>query len=111
IEVPDGATVTVKDKDGKTVARVGPEKNPPAAGADADRKAAEWALSLGGVVRTDGEERDIKAAADLPKGVSSVLGPGHFRGVARARPRADDRGVARRRGGSAGLGAAASRAG
>ena len=34
---------------------------------DADRKAAEWVLSLGGTVRVDGAERDIANAAELPK--------------------------------------------
>src|SRR5262249_55590819 len=34
---------------------------------DSDRKAAEWVLSIGGVVRVNGQDRDIKAAADLPK--------------------------------------------
>ena len=37
--------------------------------ADADRKAAEWVLFLGGLVRVNvnGEEREVKAAADMPK--------------------------------------------
>ena len=39
----------------------------PTAKADADRKAAEWVLSVGGKLWVNGQERDIKAAADLPK--------------------------------------------
>jgi len=66
IEVPDGATVTVKGKDGKTLAKVGPEKNPPAADTSADRKVAEWVLAQGKPVSVNGAEKDIRAAADLP---------------------------------------------
>ena len=33
---------------------------------DPDRTAAEWVLSVGGTVRVDDEDRDLKAAADLP---------------------------------------------
>jgi eukaryotic-like serine/threonine-protein kinase len=65
IEVPDGATVTVKDKGGKTLAQVKPAGGKPTL--DPDRKAAEYALSIGGAVRVNGEEQDIRAAADLPK--------------------------------------------
>ncbi len=36
--------------------------------ADPDRTAAESVLALGGIVRVDGDIREIKAAADLPKG-------------------------------------------
>jgi serine/threonine protein kinase/uncharacterized membrane protein len=68
IEVPDDSSVTVKDKEGKTLAKVEPGKNPLVAAIDPDRKAAEWVLSIGGLVRVDGQERDIKAAADLPGG-------------------------------------------
>ena len=35
---------------------------------DPDRKAAEYVLSVGGTVRANGGDSDIKAAADLPKG-------------------------------------------
>ncbi|MCI0704487.1 MAG: protein kinase [Planctomycetia bacterium] len=35
--------------------------------ADPDRKAAEYVLFIGGIVRVNGEAKDIKAAADLPK--------------------------------------------
>jgi serine/threonine protein kinase len=66
IEVPDGATVTVKGKDGKTLAQVGQELKPVVA-ADPDRKAAEWVIAQGGSVRVDGADEDIKAVAELPK--------------------------------------------
>jgi serine/threonine protein kinase len=65
IEAPAGATVTVKGKDGKTLGKFGPEK--PLA-ADPDRRAAEWALSIGGAVSANGEELAIKNAAELPEG-------------------------------------------
>ncbi|QDU18924.1 protein kinase domain-containing protein [Urbifossiella limnaea] len=67
IEVPDGATVTVKDKAGKTLAQVGPTVKAPAAAGDPDRAAAEYVVSVGGVVWIDGHNRDFLAAADLPK--------------------------------------------
>lgn len=70
IEVPEGATVTVKGKDGKMLAAV-PGKpdggTPEKAVAHPDRKAAEYVLSVGGAVRIDGQEVEIKNAADLPK--------------------------------------------
>ncbi len=66
IEVPDGATVTVKDKDGKTLAQVGPGKNTPA-DTSADRVAAEWVIAQGGTVGVNGDEKNCKAAAELPK--------------------------------------------
>lgn len=71
IEVPDNATVTVKDKGGKTLAQVGPEKknpvpkNPPVA--DTDRTAAEWVIAQGGSVQLNGAKRAILAKAELPK--------------------------------------------
>ena len=40
---------------------------PPFANADADRKAAEYVLSVGGVVRVNGTETDIKTVKELPK--------------------------------------------
>ncbi len=64
IEVPDGATVEVK-KDGKTVAKVGPTPKV-SPDASADRRAAEWVLSVGGKVGVNGQDKEIKAAADLP---------------------------------------------
>jgi hypothetical protein len=65
IEVPDGATVTVKDKGGKTLAQVGPGGKQPAA--DVDRTAAEWVIALGGTLQVNGDGRDINAVNDLPK--------------------------------------------
>ncbi|MCE9566820.1 MAG: protein kinase [Planctomycetes bacterium] len=65
IEVPDDATVTIKGKDGKTVAQVGPVGKQPAA--DVDRKAAEWVFSIGGTVSVNGETKFRKAAVELPK--------------------------------------------
>src|SRR5262249_31081248 len=35
---------------------------------DADRRAAEWALGLGGVVKINGGQTDIKTGAELPRG-------------------------------------------
>jgi serine/threonine protein kinase/Leucine-rich repeat (LRR) protein len=68
IEVPDGSTVTVKDKGGKTLAKVGPEPKPkPAVATDPERRAAESVMSLGGIVRIDGMDRDLRAVADLPR--------------------------------------------
>ncbi len=66
IEVPDGATVTVKGNDGKTLAQVGPVKKPVVA-ADPDRAAATWVIAQGGFVRVLGADNDIKSAAGLPK--------------------------------------------
>ena len=70
IEVPDDATVQV-NKDGTTVANVGPSPASSASPAspDGDRKAAEYALSLGGVVRVNGSGDDISTGrGKLPKG-------------------------------------------
>src|SRR5262249_19638942 len=58
----DGAAA--KGKDDRTGAAVGPGKISPT---DADRAAAEWAIAQGGVVRVNGEERERKVAAELPK--------------------------------------------
>ena len=46
----------------------------PAGVGDADRKAAEWVLSIGGMVRVNGQDREIKAAADLPKEAYRLTG-------------------------------------
>jgi eukaryotic-like serine/threonine-protein kinase len=67
IEVPDDATVTIKGKDGKVLAKVGPAVKSPPAAAISDREAAEWVIAQVGVVRANGADTDIKAAADLPK--------------------------------------------
>src|SRR6185503_4825238 len=34
---------------------------------DVDRRAAEYVVSIGGVVRVNGQNQDIKAATELPK--------------------------------------------
>jgi serine/threonine protein kinase len=65
-QAADGAMV--KGKDGKTIAQVGPATTPPAVASNPDRKAAEYALSLGGFVRVNGGYADLKAATELPKG-------------------------------------------
>jgi hypothetical protein len=62
-------------KDNKQVVRVsleperkGPEEKTLATPTtDADRRAAEYVLSIGGTVRVNGQTRDLKAAADLPR--------------------------------------------
>ena len=85
IEVPDGATVTLKDKTGKTLASVGPKKAPQVADNSLDRKAAEWVISRGGEVRvkvgTDevrgpNANGTISAAGDLPRGRFTLFGAG-----------------------------------
>ena len=70
IEVPEGATITVKGKDGQELAKVGPggkELPPNAVTMDTDRKAAEYVLSIGGAVRINDLETDIKTLVELPK--------------------------------------------
>ncbi|MFM8271744.1 MAG: protein kinase domain-containing protein [Gemmata sp.] len=69
IEVPEGATVTLKGKDGKTIAQAGPGAKTPAVSDDPDRKAAEYIVSLGrsGRIEVNGQEREFSTAADLPK--------------------------------------------
>ena len=58
------------------------EKAEPAA--DSDRKAAEYVLSLGGTVRVNGENRDINAAADLPRVPFRLTGSAFIRGTKKA---------------------------
>lgn len=65
-EAPPDTTVAIKDEDGRTITRTPPGGRTPVT--DADRRAAEWALSLGGRVQVNGPGNDITAAADLPKG-------------------------------------------
>jgi Leucine-rich repeat (LRR) protein len=50
-------------------------KEPPAKAGDADRRAAEWVLSIGGTIkiRQDGQERFISAAKDLPAAPFEVV--------------------------------------
>jgi serine/threonine protein kinase len=66
IEVPEGGTVEIKG-DGKN-------ENPAAAPmGDADRRAAEWVLSIGGDVGITGAGQRIHAARDLPAGSFKLL--------------------------------------
>ncbi|VTR99815.1 protein kinase domain-containing protein [Tuwongella immobilis] len=62
-------------KDGKVVLRVTVDPNAlakqnpdPAKATSPDREAAEYVLSIGGAVKVNGDNREIKAAIDLPKG-------------------------------------------
>jgi hypothetical protein len=64
---PDGS----KGEGGKTAA---PAPKKPAPAADPDRRAAEYVLYVGGALRVNDTERDIRAAADLPKGVFRLTG-------------------------------------
>jgi len=70
VEGADGLTLDTPEftltKGGKVVVRVTVDSPAVAKNPDPDRKAAEWALSIGGTVRVNGQDRDIKAAADLP---------------------------------------------
>ena len=87
IEVPDGRTVEVKDKNvtitspktepkPKDVTKVEPKPIDLAAEKDPERRAALWVLSIGGTVaiRHNGQYREIKAAADLPAESFAVVG-------------------------------------
>ncbi|HEX4608721.1 MAG TPA: protein kinase, partial [Urbifossiella sp.] len=65
-ETPDATPVAAKAKDGKTPAKARPATKAPAAAPDPDRRAAEYVVSLGGVVRVSGLDRDLKTAAELP---------------------------------------------
>jgi Leucine-rich repeat (LRR) protein len=57
-----GETVTVH----VTAAPGAPATNGGTASRDPDRDAAEWVLSVGGMVKVNGQGQEIKAAADLP---------------------------------------------
>lgn len=65
LNVEDGDTVKL-DPNGKPV--VIPAPNKP----DFDRKAAEYAISIGGTVRVNGDNKPIAAAGELPKGEFSL---------------------------------------
>ena len=58
--------------------------------ADPDRAAADWVLASGGAVRVNGQDRDLRAAADLPAGLFRLTGVN-----LEANPKADDAGLAR----------------
>ncbi|HYH69342.1 MAG TPA: hypothetical protein VD866_31905, partial [Urbifossiella sp.] len=47
--------------------RVNPGGTQTIAPLDPERAAAEWVLSVGGAVRLDGRDRDLRSATDLPK--------------------------------------------
>jgi serine/threonine protein kinase/Leucine-rich repeat (LRR) protein len=78
IEVPAKSTLIV-EQSGQEVVRIPVEekkapaarpqerKLPTAPVGDADRAAAEWTLSIGGVVKLNGQQQEIKAAAELPR--------------------------------------------
>ena len=55
----------------------------------ADRKAAEYVLSIGGTVRVNGLEQDIRVAADLPKEAFHLTGVSLHRN-----PKVSDAGLA-----------------
>jgi eukaryotic-like serine/threonine-protein kinase len=59
IEVPEGSKVEVIKPKGKETA--------PASNLSTDRKAAEWVLSIGGTVRIDGSEKEIREPSELPR--------------------------------------------
>jgi hypothetical protein len=65
IEVPEDGSVEIKN--GKGGADIGKAPPAPAAVVDSDRKAAEYVLSIGGTVRVNDKDNEIKAVADLPK--------------------------------------------
>jgi Leucine-rich repeat (LRR) protein len=71
VEGADGLAVDTPEftlkKDGKVVVRVTLDPRTVAKSLDPDRKAAEYVLSIGGVVRVNGQATEIKAAADLPR--------------------------------------------
>jgi tRNA A-37 threonylcarbamoyl transferase component Bud32 len=63
-----GGKVTVRvTLDPKVVRKVDPPKPAPVPNADPDRTGAEYALSVGGIVRINGKPDSIKSAKDLPK--------------------------------------------
>jgi uncharacterized membrane protein/tRNA A-37 threonylcarbamoyl transferase component Bud32 len=70
VEGADGLTLDTSEftlkKGGKVTVRVTAEPRVVARNFSPDRKAAEWVLSIGGVLRVEGQDRVIKAAADLP---------------------------------------------
>lgn len=70
-EITKGGKATVKVRVEKPKEKPPKPKEASATGAGnvsvADRKAAEWVLSVGGEVRVDGFLTDIKSLADLPK--------------------------------------------
>ena len=81
IEVPEGGSVEIKNgkgspdiTDGKGSPDIGKEPPTPAPAAAADRKAAEWVLSVGGTVRVNDTEEAITEATKLPKNAFRLTG-------------------------------------
>jgi eukaryotic-like serine/threonine-protein kinase len=68
VEVLEGKVQIVQAGKGVLDAKQWPVKTGPPAVAEADREAAEWVLSLGGSVKVDGRDVEIRAADGLPKG-------------------------------------------
>jgi hypothetical protein len=64
---PNELTRTTQDTTGKPAAPKPADGKPAAPAADPDRVAAGWVLSVGGMVRVNGERREIRAAAGLPR--------------------------------------------
>jgi Leucine-rich repeat (LRR) protein len=44
----------------------------PKASLDPDRRAAEYVLSIGGMIKVDGDDREIRVTADLPRGAIAL---------------------------------------
>ncbi|HZT80887.1 MAG TPA: serine/threonine-protein kinase, partial [Gemmataceae bacterium] len=68
IELKPGDRIEIVEKPAPADA---PPKKPPEVkiiAGDPDRRAAEYVLSIGGVVRVNGEGREFKTVAELPKG-------------------------------------------
>jgi serine/threonine protein kinase len=61
------ALIKGKAKDPDPPATGTPAIGTPANEADPDREAAEWVLSVGGRVKVNGQQAEIRVAADLPK--------------------------------------------
>jgi tRNA A-37 threonylcarbamoyl transferase component Bud32 len=71
VEGADGLAVDTTEftltKGGKVAVRVKAAPRGATKNQDPDRTASEWVLSIGGWVRVNGEDREIKAVADLPQ--------------------------------------------
>jgi serine/threonine protein kinase/Leucine-rich repeat (LRR) protein len=105
-----GIVIIIRNKDGQEVVRVlvpeggsvetrkdgdnGPRKGEPA-DSNADRRAAEWVLSIGGrvTIRQDGQERNVNAAKDLPGTPFEVAAV-----LLSSNPKVDDTGLAHLKG-------------
>jgi hypothetical protein len=78
VEGADGLEVSTPQftlkKGGKVTVRVTMEPRAVVQALDPDRQAAQWVLSLGGTLKVNGQEREVKAAADLPPGSFLLTG-------------------------------------